>query len=249
MKILFSNLGYARGISGSLAHHLALAGRNLFTLPAAQRKVLAQFRAIIEQERPELCCLVEIDSGSLHSGFLNQIQALMCGNYCFSDITSKYEESSLLARLPLHWGKSNGFLARQEFPFQRRYLKHGAKRLVYQIALPGITLFFAHFSLHQVTRKLQFTEMRQLVQEVGGEVIILADFNIMTGFDELRPLQQGEGGLQLLNRDNEPTFRFHRQERVLDLCLCSPALVPRTRLEIIQQPFSDHAALLLELSG
>lgn len=248
MKILFSNLGYAKGISGSLLHHITLAGRHIYSRPEAQRRVLAQFRAIMDDEKPDLCCLVEIDRGSFHSGYFNQLLALMCDNYCFHDIADKYGEQSRLGRMPLHVGKSNAFIARSEYPFERTYFTHGTKRLIYKILLsPECTLFFAHFSLQKDVRARQFTELEQLVRACGMESLILADFNILTGVGELQPLLESSG-LRLLNRTDEHTFTFHRKRLMLDLCLCSPHLVERVTLRVIPQPFSDHAALVVEIA-
>lgn len=246
MKVLFSNLGYAKGIDGSLRQNMLYLNRHVYSSPVVQRQVLAQFRAIMEAESPDVCCLVEIDRGSFHSAYLNQIQALMCGDYCFVDIADKYGEDSRVSALPFHQGKSNGFIARQEFAFERHYFRHGTKRLIYRLALPeGITLFFAHFSLQRRVRARQFAEMHRLVMEKEGRVIILADFNILHGFRELAPLLE-DTDLRLLNRQDEPTFTFHHRRLVLDLCLCSAELAERTALRVIPQPFSDHAALLVE---
>lgn len=248
MKILFSNLGYAKGISGSLQHHVRYSGRHVYVPPPVQQQVLEQFRALINAHRPDLCCLVEVDRGSFHSGYFNQIQALMCGTYCFHDIAGKYGDHRWVTRLPFHRSKCNAFLGKSDFPFERHYFSRGSKRLIYKLELTqGLTLFFSHFSLQQRVRQLQFAEMHRLVKETKGESIILADFNILNGFAELQPLL-GDGHLCLLNREDEPTFTFHRRQLVLDLCLCSKSLAGCTTLTVIPQPFSDHAALLVEIS-
>jgi endonuclease/exonuclease/phosphatase family metal-dependent hydrolase len=89
-------------------------------------------------------------------------------------------------------------------------------------------------------------QLAQLLQSTPGEVVLMGDFNILTGFGELAPLTEG-AGLRLLNREDEVTFRFHRRHLILDLCLCSPSLAERCHLRVIPQPFSDHAALLLDI--
>ncbi|GGZ24987.1 endonuclease/exonuclease/phosphatase family protein [Asticcacaulis endophyticus] len=247
MKILFSNLGYATGISGSLYHHVTRAYRHLYQAPAQQRRVLAQFRQIMEAERPDLCCLVEVDRGSLHSGFFNQIKALQCAQYDTFDIADKYGEGSPFSRLPFHDGKSNGFLARTAYPFSRLYFRHGTKRLIYRIEMDeGLTVLFAHFSLKPVVRQNQFEEITELVAGIGGEVIVLGDFNTLGGLGELDSLLAGDR-LRLLNRRDEATFTFHQWQHTLDLCLYTPGLEARLGLAIIPQPFSDHAGLLVNI--
>ena len=198
-------------------------------------------------EKPDLCCLVEIDRGSAHSARFNQILALLDDEYRYHDIADKYGQESPLGKMPLHSGKSNGFLARNDLVFERLYFRNGTKRLVYRIELPdGAHLFFAHFSLNRKVRTRQFREVHDLVRGSAGPVILLADFNILRGFSELKSLVE-DTGLSVMNREEDPTFTFHKNRLPLDLCLCTRDIAERISLRIIPQPFSDHAALLVEV--
>jgi endonuclease/exonuclease/phosphatase family metal-dependent hydrolase len=247
MKILFSNLGYATGINGSLRHHARKAFRHVFQTQKMQSQVLIQFRKIMEDTEPDLCCLVELDRGSLHSGYFNQIEALVSPSYPNYDITNKYGPNSRFANLLFHKGKSNGFLSKVSHPFSCLYFQNGTKRLVYRLQLtPILALFFAHFSLNRRTRAKQLLEVCEFVRHEIGDVIIFGDFNIFTGFQELGPLL-ADANLELINVPGEPTFRFHRWRHTLDLCLATPSLARRLRLSVIDQTFSDHDALLLEI--
>ncbi|MBI1301488.1 MAG: hypothetical protein GC137_07505 [Alphaproteobacteria bacterium] len=248
MKILFTNLGYARGFDGKVSNLFTAITRIIYTPSDVQLDALAQFRAIIDKHQPDLCCMVEIDSGSNASNNINQIKALMCDSYCYHDIASKYGEDNILSRLPYHRGKSNGLISRQPYSFQRLYFTKGNKRLVYQIQLPAnTTLFFAHFSLRYKTRRFQITEMQEFMRAATGRVILMADFNILRGIEEIEPLMSA-GKLHLLNGRGMPTFTFLNYRLILDLCLCSKELASNTKLEVIPQPFSDHDALLLEIA-
>lgn len=247
MKILFSNLGYLRDINGTLWHHISRITRNVYCPLPSQISAMEQFKTILKAEQPDLCCIVEIDRGSFSSAYYNQIQALMDDDYRFVDVADKYGEGNPIGRMPLHKGKSNAFLSKADLPFQKLYFTHGSKRLIYRVELPdNITLYFAHFSLNKKVRAKQFEEINSIVKTHDSEVIILADFNIMQGFGELTPLLTGTN-LKVLNREDEFTFRFHKRHLTLDLCICSETLTQRTNLKVIPQPFSDHAALLLEL--
>lgn len=247
MKILFSNLGYARGIDGSLWHHVSKIGLHFYCPVPPQQLVLTQLKTIMNTEQPDLCCFVEIDKGALHSSYFNQMEALRDDDYCHHDISNKYGEKYILSRLPFHTSKSNGFLSKINFPYEKLYFKAGRKRLIYRLSLPQDTaLYFAHFSLKSKVRIQQFEELKKHIQDDGRKAIVLADFNIFQGFSEIEPLLSSTN-MKLLNRDNEPTFKFHRKTHILDLCLCSQELVDRIDLKIIPQPYSDHAALFLEL--
>jgi endonuclease/exonuclease/phosphatase family metal-dependent hydrolase len=250
-RILFSNIGYAKGIDGSLRQHIARFARHFYSRMSVQEQVLKELNAIIALEHPDLCCFVEIDSGSAQSSRCNQIQALLNETYAHHDIADKYGPNNNISRMPLHGGRSNGFLSRHDLVFEKLYFKNGTKRLIYKIALPrgipgNIHVFFTHFSLQKKIRARQFEEVRKIILDTPGETILLADFNIFYGFKELTPLLQTED-LVVLNNEKDPTFRFSNKRLALDLCLCSKSLLPRLALRIVPQPFSDHAALLVEI--
>lgn len=247
--ILLSNLGYARGINGDLAQHLRFAHRHFYCPPGVQEKVLKQLSALIEQYQPDLCCFVEIDKGSRDLGNFDQLASLVNAQYAHFDIENKYGERSRLRRFAFTRGKSNAFVSKKPFPFEKIYFPHGVKRLIYKIQLEeNLTLFFAHFSLKRRVRAMQLDHIKRLIADTPGEVIFLGDFNILNGFSELDEILR-EDGLVLLNRKEETTFQFHRRKLVLDLCLCSPSVAKRAQLTVVPQPFSDHAALVLKVAA
>jgi exonuclease III len=230
MKILMSNLGYLRGIDGTLGQHFRYAHRHIYCSVATQKKSLKQLEKLIEREDPDICCFVEIDKGSSDLANFNQLEALISDHYVFYDIENKYGTASRLRSLPFSRGKSNAFLAKRAFDYEKIYFTHGTKRLIYKIQIDtDISLFFAHFSLKKDVRVQQLRQVRQLLQDTPGEHIVLGDFNI------------------LMNDKDVPTFTFHRIKKALDLCICSESLAPRVKLQVIAQPYSDHSALLLEV--
>jgi endonuclease/exonuclease/phosphatase family metal-dependent hydrolase len=246
-KILLSNLGYARGISGRLSHHLLYAHRHLFCNPAVQKRSLQQLSALIAAENPDICCFVEIDRGSVSSAGFNQLQELVNDKYAYFDIENKYAPTSRLRSFFVTRGNCNAFIAKHPFPHEKIYFASGIKRLVYRVHIEkDLTLFFAHFSLNRLVRARQILQVEELMKAAAGEAIFLGDFNILTGLEEIAPLLGG-GQFVLLNRADAPTFTFHKRKLVLDLCLCSKGIARRARLKVIPQPFSDHAALVLEI--
>jgi len=246
-SILMSNLGYLRGINGCLAHHFRYAYRHIYCPRDVQEACIKQVIALIEQEQPDICCFVEIDKGSATTAKFNQLEALVSERYAFFDIENKYGPLSRLRALPLTKGKSNGFLAQRKMPYEKIFFTHGTKRLIYKISVaPGVTLFFAHFSLKKIKRKYQIEQTRELIKQTPGEIILLGDFNIHSGFGELAPLLH-DNNLVLMNQEGTPTFRFHNLRLPLDLCICSQGIAKRAALKIIPQPYSDHEALLLTL--
>lgn len=248
MKILLSNLGYARGISGELGHHFKYGHRHFYCPPDVQKKSLQLLRDIVTKEDPDICCFVEIDKGSFTSGGFNQLEELLDAKYPVFDIENKYAPNSNLRKFFITRGKSNAFMSKHEFSHEKIYFTQGTKRLIYKIYLDNnTTLFFAHFSLTKRIRTAQILEVKQLMNKEQGQVIFLGDFNILNGLSELSPLLK-ETSFTLLNREADHTFTFHKRKLVLDLCICSKTLIGNAELKVIPQPFSDHAALLLSMS-
>jgi len=240
-------MGYARGINGTLGQHMRYAARHVWSRPGVQKRVLALLKALIHQREVDICCLLEVDTGSFGSHGMNQLNALMDEEYRYADAQSKYGTESRHHRAPLTAGKSNGFIARRDYPFETLYFTVGTKRLIYRVRLgAGLTLYFTHFSLKRAVRERQLYELFELADGTEGEVILMGDFNVLTGLDEVRPLLATRP-LTLLNDPAVHTFVFHRRRLVLDLCIASKSLAARASLEVIPQPYSDHAALLLTL--
>jgi endonuclease/exonuclease/phosphatase family metal-dependent hydrolase len=247
MKILMSNIGYARGIDGRLKSHISRGHRYLYCTPKAQKAALEQVKTIIQQEDPDICCLIEIDKGSTNSGNFNQLEHLLQDHYKYFHIENKYRPNTWRSNFQFSRGKSNAFLSKHEFPYRTLHFSRGTKTLVFRIELPDrITLFFAHFSLRKPVRALQIREMRKWAEDCPGDVIVMGDFNIRTGLDELEPLTDG-GMFLLMNSPDTPTFTFYRFTMLLDVSLGTKRVAEKASVKIIPQPFSDHAALLLEL--
>ncbi len=246
-RVFFSNIGYARGIDGTLLQHVKGFHRNFYTSRYHQEKVLSQVRDVIDCCHPDLCCFVEVDQGSWSSAYLNHLDHITDDDYPYMDAADKYGNASYLNYVPFHKGKSNGFLSKHDIDFRHLYLPYGSKRLIYKLHLPNdIALYFLHFSLNRRTRAKQFSYMNCLIKQEKRPTIVMADFNIFAGFKELETLTRGTD-LEIMNDEDHHTFLFYNRELALDLCLCSRGLAQKADLDIIDQPFSDHQALLLTL--
>ena len=107
-KILFSNIGYARDIDGSLNHHVWRVGRHFYCAVPVQESVLRQLKAIIAAARPDVCCFVEIDEGTGYPYGLNQIEALKDEEYPFHDAAGNTAPETGWARCGCTRGKATG---------------------------------------------------------------------------------------------------------------------------------------------
>jgi hypothetical protein len=247
-KVFFSNVGYGRHIDGSYQAHLLYAYRYLYCPPALQRKALAALKTLLHDEQPELCCFVELEQGSLNSGYFNQFQELQDQLYPFGDIANKYGPLPAKRFAPISMGKSNGFLCKRDVPFERLYMANGVKRLVYSIQYaPDVTVIFAHFSLKKSVRAHQFQEISAMVANAATDVLILGDFNIFSGVSEVQAMID-RTGLKVLGDGMLNTFRLGHMKMCLDLALATPDLARRCHVRILDQPFSDHDAVVVEWS-
>ncbi len=247
-RILVSNLGYARDIDGTVLSHFLHIYRHFFTPIALQKSSLDAYKKIIAESNPDIYCMIEIDTGSPTSGGFDQFEYLACPDYPLRDVVSKYAIHSRLADFWMTRGKSNGFMARKPYVFERQYLSMGSKRLLYRIVLEeSLVLFFTHLSLKKDIRIKQIRELRMLADKEEGNVLIAGDFNILAGLSELDILT-GDGCYQLLNDSTHGTFTLFGKHYLLDICLVSSKIAARISLTIIDQPFSDHDALLITVS-
>ncbi len=243
---MISNLGYARDIDGSWLAHLTRSRRHIYTSHAVQKAALESYRCIVQKTKPDLCCLIEVDTGSFTSGGLNQF-AYLAEGWPVTDVSSKYAPGSKLGMYGPTQGKCNGFMARHPYSFERLYFSRGSKRLLYRIALEeGLVLFFTHLALGQKTRTQQLKELRALADREAGEVLIGGDFNILAGLGEL-DVFLGDSKYCLMNDPECSTFTLMGRHYLLDLCIASRKIVPHVSLSIIDQPFSDHDMLLVNV--
>lgn len=234
MKILLSNLGYCTGIDGSKIQY-ALKGHRYATNPIQiQDKVINGFMEIINKENPDICCLIEIQK--------NQFEKLANGTYPHGDATNKYGPGSKLNFLPFFNRKCNGFIAKQNYNHDKKYLVNGTKKLVYDIQLNDwLSLIFTHFSLKSKVRAKQFEEIGELVKD-KQEAIVCGDFNTFNGLVELDSLLS-KSGMRVIN--DEHTFPSFNPQRALDIFLCTPGV--RATSRAIASNVSDHLPVVLEV--
>lgn len=235
-KILLSNVGYCTGLNGSYLNYILRCHRYFYRPQKAEKQVLKTLKKIIDQEHPDLCCLIEIED--VHA------KALKNSTYQYVEFDNKYGQKSLLRKLPIFSKKGNGYLAKENYSCEKHFFKNGTKKIIYEIKLDSkISVFMAHFSLNAKTRAKQFKEMKQLVKDTP-DVIICGDFNIFGGFRELKPLLEDKR-LRIVNTKNDKTFPAHCPKKVLDIFIVSKN-IKVNRFNVLQDQFSDHLPVILE---
>ncbi|RFC63095.1 hypothetical protein DYI37_14270 [Fulvimarina endophytica] len=250
-RIVYANLGYLRGIDGSIRQHVGRVWRHVYTPLAAQTESIAQLTAKVQELSPDLCCLVEIDRGSITNRFFDQLPTIGGDLFPVSGAHGKYGTERTLSPLHISYGKSNAFLAKRPLVATDRYLKDGKKKLVYDIRMEAgsldLRVLVVHLSLVESERALQIRELATWVAEQQASTIVVGDFNVFKGDAELRPLL-ASGHLYHANRGMEPTFRFGPWRAALDTCLISEDLREQASITIVDQPYSDHQMLVMDIA-
>ncbi|EAU41177.1 hypothetical protein FP2506_12959 [Fulvimarina pelagi HTCC2506] len=251
-RIVYANLGYLRGIDGSIRQHVGRFWRHVYTPLAAQTESIAQLTAKIKEFSPDLCCLVELDRGSITNRFFDQLPTIGSELMPVSVAHGKYGMRRPLSPFHVSYGKSNAFLAKRPVTATDRYLRDGRKKLVYDIRLQTETLavrvLVVHLSLVENERARQIRELSHWVAEDHTSTIVVGDFNAFRGESELRPLL-ASGHLYHANKGMEPTFRFGPWRAALDTCLISEDLRNHAKITIVDQPYSDHQMLVMDVGG
>lgn len=247
LRIVYANLGYSRGINGSIGHHVGRGHRHVFTSRSVQLKSLRFVKDRLRDLEPDLSCFVEIDRGSFTNGFFDQLPVLTEAHHTTARIDNKYGADRKFRQLSVGRGKSNAFLATQDLAYETRYLTFGKKRLVYDIDIGGIRVLMAHCSLRHRVRQLQFAELAEWLDERDQPTVVVGDFNTFRGASELRPLL--DKGMVHANALSGPTFRFGPYRALLDTCLVSKSIADRCSVEILDQPYSDHQMIKLDIRG
>ncbi|MEN3792222.1 endonuclease/exonuclease/phosphatase family protein [Fulvimarina sp. MAC3] len=250
-RIVYANLGYLRGIDGSIRQHVGRFWRHVYTPLAAQTESISQLSAKIRELSPDLCCLVELDRGSITNRFFDQLPTIGGDLLPVSGAHGKYGRTRTLSPFHISYGKSNAFLAKRPVTATDRYLTDGKKKLVYDIRLQterlAVRVLVVHLSLVESERTRQIRELATWVAEDHASTVVVGDFNALRGESELAPLL-ASGHLYHANKGMEPTFRFGPWRAALDTCLISEDLRETATIRIVDQPYSDHQMLVMDVT-
>ena len=247
MKVLFWNLGYSRNIDGSLSSHLKNVHKFLRIDVNSQQKTLDKVIEIVQLVSPDVFAYAEVQTGSFANREFDQHAYLAekLSGILHEDAVTKYGDT-ILSSLPYHKGNSNGVITTVPASIKNHLLLHSSKKLVQIVTLHGVTIFVVHLPLLSKDRRLQIKELSGLINNVKGEVVVIGDFNIMNGYDELHDLQR-KTDLKIAG-EGVVTFPSYKPKMALDICLYrlekgskQPNFTTISSLE------SDHLPIVFEM--
>jgi len=242
VRLLIYNIRYATGTGP--AFHLPLPGAGYLR---SNRKVLGGITDFIRAEQPDVAGLLEVDTGSIRTGMLNQAEhiAQQLGHY--STYQCKYGTSSINQFMPIVRKQGNAFLSAPTVHGERfHYFDTGIKRLIIELELSNVCVFLVHLSLKFRQRQYQLRSLHDLVLQAAKPVIVAGDFNTFWGTHEIYLFMRA-AGLRSANTAGLPSFPARVPRIELDFILVSEG-IEVTDFRVPDVRFSDHRPLVCDFT-
>ena len=240
MSLIVYNIRYTTGTGP--AFHLPVPGAGYLRSSPA---VLTGIGDFLHQQQPDIVGLLEVDTGSVRAGLINQAEHLAQRLGHYSVWESKYGADSLNQYMPIVRKQANAFLAAPHVMAQRfHYFDTGIKRLIIELELADVCVFLVHLSLKYRHRQAQLRNLHDLVMQSTKPVIVTGDFNTFWGDHELYLFTRATG-LRSANTQRLPSFPSRIPRMELDFVLVGPG-IEVTDFRIPDVRFSDHRPLVCD---
>lgn len=242
VRLLIYNIRYATGIGP--AFHLPVPGAGY--LRSSQR-VLDRLTEFIKEQDPDVVGLIEVDTGSIRTGMINQAEFIARSLGHYSTYECKYGVASVNQLVPIVRKQGNAFLSAPRIRGERfHYFDTGIKRLIIELELDDVAIFLVHLSLKFRHRQYQLRYLYDLVRQARKPVIVAGDFNTYWGDHEIYLFNQA-AGLTSANIRGLPSYPSHSPRKELDFILCS-AEIHVDRFVIPDIRLSDHLPLICDFT-
>src|SRR5437762_2445689 len=240
LRLLVYNIRYATGTGP--AFHLPIPGAGYLR---SNRKILSGITEFIRSERPDVVGLVEVDTGSIRTGMLNQAEHIAGQLGHYSTYQCKYGAGSINQLMPIVRKQGNAFLSAPNVHGERfHYFDTGIKRLIIELELSDVCVFLVHLSLKFRQRQYQLRSLHDLILQSAKPVIVAGDFNTFWGTHEIYLFMRA-AGLRSANTAGLPSFPARTPRIELDFILVSEGIeVTDFRVPDVRLP--DHRPLVCD---
>jgi endonuclease/exonuclease/phosphatase family metal-dependent hydrolase len=240
MRLLLYNIRYATGTGA--AFHLPVPGAGYLR---SNPRVLEGITRFIKASDPDIVGLVEVDTGSIRSGRVNQAEVIAESLGHYSTYQCKYGTESLNNRVPIVNKQANAFLAAPRVEGERfHYFDTGIKRLIIELELDELCVFLVHLSLKFRHRHAQLRHLFELVRRSSKPVIVAGDFNTFWGDNEMALFMEA-AGLKSANQHRLPSYPARRPRMELDFILHTSG-IEIDSFSVPDVTFSDHRPLICD---
>ncbi len=240
MRFLLYNIRYATGTGA--AFHLPIPGAGYLR---SNPRVLEGITRFIKGADPDIVGLIEVDTGSIRSGRVNQAEVIAESLGHYSTYQCKYGTSSFNTLVPIVNKQANAFLASPRVEGERfHYFDTGIKRLIIELELDDLCVFLVHLSLKFRHRQSQLRHLFELVRQSRKPVIVAGDFNTFWGEHEMALFMEA-ARLKSANRERLPSYPARRPRMELDFILHTRGIVVDS-FSVPEVTFSDHRPLVCD---
>jgi endonuclease/exonuclease/phosphatase family metal-dependent hydrolase len=240
LRLVVYNIRYATGTGP--AFHLPVPGAGYLR---SNRKVLAGITDFLHAENADVVGLIEVDTGSIRTGMVNQAEAIAAELGHYSTFQCKYGVSSLNHLMPIVRKQGNAFLSAPHVHGERfHYFDTGIKRLIIELELENVCVFLVHLSLKFRHRQYQLRSLHDLIVKSKKPVIVAGDFNTFWGTHEIYLFMRA-AGLRSANSAGLPSFPARVPRIELDFILVSEG-IEVTDFRVPDIRHSDHRPLVCD---
>ncbi len=240
VRLVVYNIRYATGTGP--AFHLPLPGAGYLR---SSRRILDDITQFIRSQDPDLVGLIEVDTGSIRTGMVNQAEhiARRLGHY--TTYECKYGATSINQMMPIVRKQGNAILAAPSVTNERfHYFDTGIKRLIIELELDDVCVFLVHLSLKYRQRQQQLRSLHDLIVASPKPVIVAGDFNTFWGTNEIFLFMRA-AGLRSANAKGLLSFPARTPRVELDFVLVSQD-IEVTDFRIPDVRFSDHRPIVCD---
>jgi endonuclease/exonuclease/phosphatase family metal-dependent hydrolase len=240
MRFVLYNIRYATGTGA--AFHLPVPGAGYLR---SNPRVLEGITRFIKSRDPDIVGLIEVDTGSIRTGLVNQAQVIAKSLGHYSTYQCKYGTSSINTLVPIVRKQANAFLASPRVEGERfHYFDTGIKRLIIELELDELCVFLVHLSVKFRHRHSQLRHLFELIRHSTKPVIVAGDFNTFWGEHEMALFMEATG-LRSANRHRLPSYPARRPRIELDFILYSRG-IEIDSFEVPDVTYSDHRPLICD---
>ena len=240
MRFLLYNIRYATGTGA--AFHLPVPGAGYLR---NNPRVLDGITRFIKSADPDIVGLIEVDTGSIRSGRVNQAEVIADSLGHYSTYQCKYGTNSLNTLVPIVNKQANAFLAAPRVEGERfHYFDTGIKRLIIELELDDLCVFLVHLSLKFRHRQSQLRNLFELVASPRQAGDRRRRLQHLLGRARDGALHGG-GGPRSANRDRVPSYPARKPRMELDFILHTRDITVDS-FAVADVTFSDHRPLICD---
>ena len=240
MRLVSYNVRYATGTGPSF--HLPVPGAGYLR---SNQQVLDRITGFLRGLDADIIGLIEIDTGSIRTGMVNQARYIAEELGHYSTYQCKYGEDSINQLLPIVRKQGNAFLAAPRVHGERfHYFDAGIKRLIIELELEECVVFLVHLSLKFRHRHYQLRHLHELIRRQSKPVIVAGDFNTFWGDHEIYLFMEA-AGLKSANVHGKPSYPSRWPRKELDFVLYGRGIEP-VGFDVPSVQLSDHLPLVFD---